>query len=282
MGGKFWLFVFFFINLFTLCRMQAYNYSEIDWPELCKNSIRASPIDFPEKSSRNYDNNGGNYISIVTSNYKLLQGRSLNFKDNQRFAVDGTGLGYILIKKKNITYKYDLFEIEINTPSEHTFVGTSADVEIQLKHVKNRNYLLENGVVNDPDAENTSLVISKLYKTDPDVSINPIIQKLNVLSRAPINYIDLNLFINENKSFYHYIGGETEPPCKDNVNLIVFETMDKFTQEQYNDVKNWILPIFPTGNSRVTKPLLGRTIYYTENSGFFITFYLFILFLIII
>jgi carbonic anhydrase len=257
--------VIVFISYIVIISAQSYDYSEKGWPTICSTGVRQSPIDFPQKSSGNYLVTN-NYLKIISTNYKPIQGLQFEDYHEKKFVAFLDNVGTLMVMKKDIKYLYDIVEMHVHILSEHTIQGTSYDLEIHLVHQKNTQYLKDQGVNVDPDIDNTYLVIGTIFKAS-GTYINPAIQKMNIATLAPINGLDINQFVNPHKSFFHYIGGFTSPPCAENVNWVVFENIEQISLAQFEDFKNLILPIYLTGNARVTKPLLGRTIYYSQQSG---------------
>jgi carbonic anhydrase len=131
--------------------------------------------------------------------------------------------------------------------------------------MKDTQYIINQSIINDPDP-NTILVVGILFNVEGD-TINSFIDKLQVGTFKPVDNLDLSPFVNPTKNYFHYSGGLTTPPCLETVNWVVMKKIETMTRAQFDGFKNLILPLYPYGNYRTTKPLYNRTIYYVENSN---------------
>lgn len=126
------------------------DYSEKDWPLTCQTGIRQSPIDI----AANYTFNFTNYISIIFSNYTLINSPGLGIFDNHKFNIQNvSNAGPLMVRKAGITYQYDLSDIHFHIVSEHTLKGIYSDLEIYMVHKKNIAFLNSTGVTKDPDVQ---------------------------------------------------------------------------------------------------------------------------------
>lgn len=239
------------------------DYSEKNWPLLCQTGTRQTPIDMPQ----NYNYNTTDYISILSSNYSLINSAGLAVLDNHKFYLQNiSNAGPLMIRKNGITYQFDLADIHFHIVSEHTIKGLPFEIEMHLVHKKNIAYLNSTGVFNDPDVQNSLLVIGIMYRADVTQD-NADFAKFNFANLGPISNLNVNGFASSTKSFYHYLGGLTTPTCDEAVNWVVMEAVESISNAQLQAVKKFISKIYPAGNARSIKPLNGRTIYYRKANA---------------
>jgi len=235
--------------------------SEAAWPSLCQTGKLQSPIDFP--SSANYSYNTTQIIQIEKSSYEKASFK-LSVKNNEFFQIEMAKNGYIIVTKNDIKYRYDGINFYFHYASEHTVRGLKSDMEIQIIHQKNNEYLLYQDIFDDPDKANQRLAISIMIKVSGP--INPDIGKLNLSTLGPTsNDFDLNRFIPIKKPFYYYKGSSTSPDCSEDINWIVQQDPILISQSQFDMFKNWIIGTTNENNSRQVKPLNGRQLYYQFN-----------------
>lgn len=269
---------FFIVQLLLSSVRNLIDFTEKNWPAICENGLRNSPINFPDASASNYIVSQS-YFNIISSSYQIIQGKSFE-QDDWKYYVNMTNSGSLMIKKANIEYKYNIDNINFHIPSSHTFQGASYDLEFHFVHKKDTQYLINQGVFYDPDKNNTMLIVAVIFKVDSSGALNLDIQKMNIATLAPINGIDLNRYVNSTKNFYFYEGSRTVPPCQEDVNWVVMEQIETLSETQYNDFRNWVYQTYPLGNSRQTKPLYGRSIYQIINSDIILSVPLYFVFII--
>ena len=246
---------------FTEVKTQITWKSEAAWPTFCQSGKYQSPIDFP--SSANFTYNTTQIMKIVKSSYEKTS-LKLSVKNNEFFQIEMAKNGYIIVVKKKIKYRYDGINFYFHYNSEHTSRGIKRDMEIQIIHQKNKDYLIAQNIFDDPDKANQMLAISILIKADGPS--NPDIEKLNLSTLGPTSEdFDLNNFIPINKPFYHYRGSLTSSDCSEDINWIVQQNSISISPSQFNMFKNWIIGTIKETNSRQIKPLNGRILYYQYN-----------------
>jgi carbonic anhydrase len=167
----------------------------------------------------------------------------------------------LILKKAGITYQYDLIDVHFHITSEHTVRGIPTDIEMHMVHKKNIAYLSANGVTNDPDVQNSLLVVGTRFRADVSQD-NIEFAKFNFATLGQIRNVNLNPYSNPNKSLFHYLGGLTTPTCDEILNWIVMEAVESISPAQLQSVKQFISKLYPAGNARSIKPLNQRTIYY--------------------
>ena len=143
------------INLVFLQNLKSYADTNLDfWA--CREGRLQSPIAL-NKTYSNYTND----ISLVYERYINLQNVVLSFDQNILQIGDKVSLlggennkGYVVLDYNGFYYKYDLKNITVHVPSEHSIDGYRTEVEVQFFHTKDFTY-------NPPLNQ---------YKKSPDVS----------------------------------------------------------------------------------------------------------------
>jgi carbonic anhydrase len=248
---------------------QLLEYTEKNWPITCSSGKRNSPVDFPSLNNGNYVKSNS-YIQLLSSNYTILQNETFRFYNNYKFFVNVTSLpGVLMVSKNGIKYAYNLIDIHLHLSSEHTFEGNQQDLEIHMVHSKNKDYLLNSGVLYDPDVENIYLVVGVVFKA-AGTTKNSAIEKFNFGKNATIDNLDMNEYIKNAKNFYHYLGGLTTPNCDEVVNWVVIDKIETMTVDQYSVIQDFVHEHYPKGNARGARPRNGRTFYYVNNTSNYI------------
>jgi len=201
-------------------------------------------------------------IQVLSVNYLLVTTKLL-VEDNWKYYGNGTRIGSILVKKNLITYSYILKEFLIISRSEHSFGGKYGDMEIQLVHEKDQNWLVSQEILVDPDAGNDLLIISIIFNVTSTATTNLNIERLNLGKDLPMNNFDLSIYPPIGKPFYFYLGSLTRPNCTEDVNWIVVNEIIEITQTQLNDLQLWIKKHYNSGfNNRETQQVNSRKLYY--------------------
>ena len=260
-----------------------YDYTESDWPRTCKMGLSQTPIDIPKLGSKTITVSK-DVLQILSFNYKPITGPKLENHYNTKFGMNVTGFGSLTVMKNNITYTYNLADLHVHVLSEHTFNGMNTELEIHLVHYKDTSQFTSKNIT-DPDASNIALVVGLLFKVADDAT-NLNIQKLNVATAAPVQELDLSSYVQPTRNYFHYSGGLTTPGCVEVVNWVVMQKFEYMSPSQFEDFKKLILPLYPTGNGRLTKPLYNRPIYFIQNnndlSGSFLKFSMIIILLMVV
>jgi carbonic anhydrase len=265
-------------SAYPLASYPPYDYTESDWPRTCKVGLSQTPIDIPKLGS-NKITVTKDVLQLVSFNYKPITGPVFKNYYNTKFGMNVTGFGSLTVIKNNITYTYNLADLHIHVLSEHTFDGMNTELEMHLVHYKDNTPFTSQNIT-DPDASNIALVVGLLFKVSDD-ALNINIQKLNAATSSPVQELDLSSYVQPSRNYFHYSGGLTTPGCVEVVNWVVMQKLEYMSPAQFEDFKKLILPLYPTGNGRLTKPLYGRPIYFIQNnndlSGSFLKYSMFIL-----
>jgi carbonic anhydrase len=237
--------------------------TERDWPEQCKIGQEQTPIDLPDPSSDGVIQSNGEVIRILESDYKLVNGRDFSNKKNKKFGMDLDGQGSLYILKNGIKYKYDVKNIHLHIPSEHTFKGRKADMEIHIVHMKDKKWLKAEGVRNDPDFRNEALVLGTTWVAKGTEN-NPLIESLNWTENDKVKDLDMTPWAMMNKSFWHYEGSLTVPNCNEFINWILFDEIQEMSTSQFESMKKQVYDVYANGNARKVKKLNNRKLYYVQ------------------
>ncbi len=199
--------------------------------ELCKTGLRQSPVNLVYQAPKEPREI---IFDIRDSIWTLL--------DRQPFFVLQPG-------RVNTSYfmgtSFVLKEVTFHTPAEHTFSGKQAPLEVHLYHES------ENG---------ETLIVSSVFQIGNTENL-PVAQLLKQIPLADkkdfqvVEPIALGLLLPEVRSYYHYMGSLSYPPCTEGVHRVVFNTPLVLTTAQLAQLKTFL-----GDNSRPTQPLNKRSI----------------------
>jgi carbonic anhydrase len=139
---------------------------------------------------------------------------------------------------------YDLVQFHFHDPSEHTVNGKSYGMELHLVHKNAKNELAVIGVLIENGSENPAF--KALWANLPAGA-----GEKKELAET-INATD---FLPTARSFYHYAGSLTTPPCSEGVSWFVIEKPIQMSEAQIARFKEII-----KGNNRPVQPLNGRKV----------------------
>ena len=188
-----------------------------------------------------------NPMSSTTVN-NLIKTVQVDFKDASIAFWDET----------NYMKLYNMLQLHVHAPSEHTFDGQNYDLEV---HVVFQSYdQTELSVVgfffdteHGGNSENAFVNSLRFNSTNSSWS-SPIIPLQDILKKL------------DQSKIYHYSGSLTTPPCSEIVNWIVVHDVMPISIAQVDMInKRWMSnSTFANGNgnNRATQPLGSRTIYY--------------------
>jgi len=227
-----------------------WNYSEEEgpthWAELspvyalCGSGKSQSPIDLlPDASKGTAD------WKIEYKMTNLQIGHNENVKE---LINNGHTIQVTTQEGSSIVYngkRYQLKQFHFHTPSEHSFNGKHAPMEIHLVHQSDDDSLAVIAVlVNEGKHNNNFDEIIKYLPNAPG-------------EKKTYDSVKINISIHVPKILqaYHYTGSLTTPPCTEHVQWIVLKnpiTMDKKQIEAFSSRIN--------NNNRPTQALNGRTV----------------------
>lgn len=199
--------------------------------------------------------------------------------DNQRGTIitnllQTVGSYLKLTDESNKIKEFVPLQLHFHAPSEHTFNGKHYDLEL---HIVNAN----------TDASQLS-VIGIMFDVEdggsqPNWFIDAVLQNgtnLNAPSKFNASTLDVKRFVDsiEQKNMYHYDGSLTTPGCAEIVEWIVLEDLQNISPQQLATfTRKWAGDYSfgrGNGNARVTQPLNGRTIYYSDAFKLFASLFL--------
>lgn len=197
--------------------------------EACKTGESQSPVNITGpyeegKASLDLSYNPTN-LAIVNNGHTI----QVNYSGENTLKVDGK------------TYK--LIQFHFHTPSEHQINGKAADMVAHLVHQAEDKSLAVVGLLFNKGDENPT--IAKIWENIPS-------EKGETSADVQINAADL---LPADKSYYHYMGSLTTPPCSEGVSWYVMKAAGSVSADQVKSFEN----IFPV-SVRPVQPLNGRTI----------------------
>lgn len=135
---------------------------------------------------------------------------------------------------------YNLEHIELHSPSEHTLSGTSLSMELQFVHKA-----LNGG----------GTAILSVFAIEGRE--NPIFADLwnQFITGNGTVQLDASKMIPPQKTYYHYKGSLTSPPCTEGVEWIVYNTPAELSRDQIVAFRSKFQP-----NNRPVQPLNGRKV----------------------
>lgn len=139
--------------------------------------------------------------------------------------------------------RYDLLQFHFHSPSEHMINGKPADMVAHLVHKASDGELAVVAVLFGKGGENGAL--KAVWEEMPHHQGEETVH-------GQVNAEDL---LPGNKSYFHYTGSLTTPPCSEGVNWNVLKTAVSVSDEQVAAFTS----IFPK-SVRPVQPLHGRTV----------------------
>ena len=199
--------------------------------ELCKSGKSQSPIDISAPSRSNLD--------LLSFHYKDTP---LNILNNGHTVQDTYGLGSFI--KLDGEY-YDLLQFHFHGPSEHTVNGKPTPMEVHLVHKNTQGGLAVVSVMMTTGKEHVA--IEKIWSSIPA----KVWGKVNN-EKVSVNGTEL---LPESRSYYHYPGSLTTPPCSEGVRWYVMQVPIEVSKDQIVKFKSVI-----GFNARPVQELNGRKV----------------------
>lgn len=210
----------------------------------CLVSISSYAADWGYENDNGPDNWGKNYPLCangkeqspidIQSSIQPSQLPQINFQYTEHpvlIKYDGYDIDLTFDKEQFIDIdnkRYALVNIHFHTPSEHTIDGQNSSIGIHLVHQNTIGELLVIGVFVKEGAENTALntiwqnlLVAKSQQKVVGLSLNP----LDILPK--------------DRSYFHYMGSLTTPPCSESVKWYVLKESVEFSAAQilnYRDI----------------------------------------------
>jgi len=210
----------------------------------CQKGSLQSPVDLALNSS--YYNSS---LTIVSENYKNITPSQIRTSDMYINLTIPSDLGSIVLERYGYLNLYSLTDIRIKYPSEHSINGIKGSMEIQLIHKKVLGQIYPaNQNIRIPDA-NMYLGISLIYSTNTSSinnSDNGFAQNfISAFKNISSPNVALNTYnITLGKRFFLYEGSDTNYPCDENFNWIVFSDFFNIDSNSLSTVLTTYMPLF--------------------------------------
>lgn len=245
--------------IFSVSHCGSQYINEAGWPDECKSGQAQSPVDFSGAESGLI--RADKKIKLEKVEYKEIKdGEMDSFYGFKLWLYTGNNLGEISVIKDEVRYNYYLEYIQILSPAEHYFDGSSLDFEVQMVHTKNTQLLKLSGVIDDKDNRNNFWIISTIYRVDD------LTEQKFPLALGPVKNFTLNNFNDLSTPLYFYEGSFTHPPCKETVNWVVFDKINLISEESAEAMRKLINEKVPLGTTRGKKSIGDRKVYYVTQS----------------
>eukprot|EP00927_Polykrikos_kofoidii_P085118 TRINITY_DN9162_c0_g1_i1.p1 TRINITY_DN9162_c0_g1~~TRINITY_DN9162_c0_g1_i1.p1 ORF type:complete len:767 (-),score=76.92 TRINITY_DN9162_c0_g1_i1:185-2485(-) len=149
---------------------------------------------------------------------------------------------------------YNLFEILLHFPSEHSFDGEVAEGELQLVHRRNgttgiKDLVIMSMLLSAGAARDTSGFFGNL-----GLGLNALVSPLEAPSSGDLDLAVFNRQLNGN--FFHYRGSLTVPPCSETVRWYVMQAKAQVLPTQIAIFKT----VFQGASARPRQPLHDRLV----------------------
>lgn len=258
------------LNLALLQSLLSYSNTNLNfWA--CREGRLQSPIALNTTES-NYTND----ISLVYERYTNLQNVVLTFKGNVLEIGDKISLlggannkGYVVLDYEGYYNKYDLQNIYVHVPSEHSIDGYKTEVEVLFYHTKDFTYSPPlNQYKRNPDISHY-FVVSVLYAVNGTASDSGFLDSLRSFYNAgSINAnsfgTNLDIFgtgLIRDKKFYIYRGSDHVSPCSEtHLHYVVAEPY-KVSQATVDFLKTAYSNKYSSYAAKPLAALQGRYVY---------------------
>lgn len=196
----------------------------------CKLGKEQSPVDLAKASTTN--------LATIEMQYKDTPFKIIN--NGSTIKVDYAPGSFIKIAGK----QYELLQFHFHAPSEHTVDGKKYPIEAHFVHKAQDGALAVIGVFLKEGKPND--FIHTLWANLPEQE-----------GEKTVNGISLNAnaLIPNDKSYYHYSGSLTTPPCSEGVSWNVLKTPIEVSQREIARFSS-----IYKGNARPIQPLNQRII----------------------
>ena len=202
---------------------------------LCNSGKNQSPVNIETKKTHQIETRG------IKFNYGMTLPETIT---NTGKLIQIKTRGWAKINADNI--EFELKNIDIHIPSEHTVDG---------KH-----YPMEMAFVHKSKAGETAIVSRMAIPGRPDRALRKLLENLPMKAGETAKLPPSSLKNMEMKkkygNYYRYNGSLTVPPCDEGVRWFVMKKPMSFSKEQYEKLKKAV----PKDNNRPTQDLNARLI----------------------
>jgi carbonic anhydrase len=174
---------------------------------LCSTGTEQSPVDIPASAPINPANIRFTYqptaLQLLNNGHTI----QVNYDPGSAMAVDGK--------------TYELKQFHFHALSEHTLADQHTDLEMHLVHQSDDGRYAVVGVMMKRGVDNAALA--------PVWGNLPAEEGETAVEGVTVNAIDL---LPAERSYYHYAGSFTTPPCTEGVNWLVLSTPVEISEAQ--------------------------------------------------
>lgn len=173
--------------------------------------------------------------------------------ETEEYKQDVFGGSYHLVPLENKSYltfegqRFDLVDIHVHFPSEHTFKDQASKFEFHIVH---------------ESAEGENLVIGILYEGVEDEYLEEGPERRDVMKELFLERENMTFnpktYLPQPLSYYHFVGSLTTPPYSGPVLWFMMDEMQYANMSIIKRVKEHV----PINNNRVTFGLQDRIIYH--------------------
>jgi carbonic anhydrase len=142
---------------------------------------------------------------------------------------------------------YPLRQIHFHEPAEHTINGVRYPIEIHLVHISPENEYTVLGIVGEEGENSEPFDFLESFLPVQEGETKIIDRSFNLNELLP----------GDDRSFYHYHGSLTTPPCSEDVNWIVLKKPVILSVDQVRLLKE----LMPLNNYRNEQPLNDRVVW---------------------
>ena len=198
--------------------------------ELAKTGHKQSPIDISSSDTSTLPRIVFDYRSAAVN--LIYNGHTIEEKEDQHSSFTVAGK------------KYVLQQFHFHSPSEHTFDGQHADMEMHLVHKAADGEVAVIGVMINEGTENQAFSpVWNYLPTDAN------------RTRKPSVTVDAMALLPSNHDYFRYMGSFTTPPCTEGVVWFMMRNPVEMSAGQIAKFRSII-----QGNNRPVQALNGRTI----------------------
>lgn len=142
--------------------------------------------------------------------------------------------------------KYSLQQFHFHSPSEHTFNGRPAEMEMHLVHQSADGDLAVVGVMINARAETENAAFAPIWDYLPNEANRKRTEQVTV---------DAESLLPANREYFRYMGSLTTPPCTEDVLWLVLRSPVELSEMQIEEFRSVL-----RGNNRPVQALNGRAV----------------------
>lgn len=202
---------------------------------------------------------------------------------NNNHTIEASMEGCPLLTAEFNGTEYELQQLHLHSPSEHTIGGASYEGELHMVHYNTlkKKYMVVGVLLNSPSSSNgavpgTNAFIDRMLgaKLDGTASINPLTglankatADFNTNEEKTVNFVqNFNPYaevLPGNPTFYSYSGSFTTPPCTEAVDWVLMSTPVTVGASQMEHVRKYLAA--STKKAAVISNIPGVTGQYRNN-----------------